>query len=580
MADALPTTEQDRIDALEALLTQERTALAAERAARAADLARISELTKERDRLRDSHQQLRIELELLRRRIFIAKAERVDTRQLELDFAATLAALDKVSGGSPKEIAAIAQSERPSRKSKKKPRGRRDLRELPLEEERFELVDDDFERLVAEGKAERCGFEESCKVGWKRGGMRRVVIARAKYRVVDVHGLSYIETTPMPPECFPRSLAAPSMLAHVATEKCCDGMPLNRVEDRLARDGVRVDRGTMSRWLDDAGATVGATVVAAAHQEAWRTAFCISTDATGIAVQPGKKPEGGRQACRRGHYFVLIADRDHIFFEYTPRETSACLEEMFRGYSGYVQADAKSVYDVLFREPDKPPPDETEVRHEVGCWAHCRRKFWEATCAKSELAREGLARIAYIFMYEDAWRADPPEVILRLRRQHLAPQLEAFFAWAEAHYQEVREQRGLLRSALGYAVRQKDALMRVLDDGRLALENNKSERELRRIAVGRKGWLFVGSDDHAESTGHLFSLIASARLHRLDPEGYLRDLFRVLAHWPRDRYLELAPKYWSQTRARLDPGELAAEVGPLTVPPPFPAPAEQQPATD
>ena len=166
-----------------------------------------------------------------------------------------------------------------------------------------------------------------------------------------------------------------------------------------------------------------------------------------------------------------------------------------------------------------------------------------------------------------------------MRRQHLRPHLDAFFAWAEVEYETVRDQRGLLRSALGYAVRQKDALMRVLDDGRLVLENNRSERELRRIAVGRKGWLFVGSDDHGEAAGHLFSLIASARLHKLDPEAYLRDLFRVLAHWPRDRYLELAPKYWAQTRARLDPGELAAEIGDLTVPPLFAPPsAEQVPA--
>ena len=110
--------------------------------------------------------------------------------------------------------------------------------------------------------------------------------------------------------------------------------------------------------------------------------------------------------------------------------------------------------------------------------------------------------------------------------------------------------------------------MRVLDDGRLVLENNRSERELRRIAVGRNAWLFVGSDDHAQSAGHLFSLIASARLHGLDPEAYVRDLFRVLAHWPRDRYLELAPKYWAATRARLDPIELERELGAITVPPP------------
>ena len=163
-----------------------------------------------------------------------------------------------------------------------------------------------------------------------------------------------------------------------------------------------------------------------------------------------------------------------------------------------------------------------------------------------------------------------------MRRQHLRPHLEAFFGWAEAEYERVRHERGLLRSALGYAVRQKNALLRVLDDGRLVLENNRSERQLRRIAVGRKGWLFVGSDDHGAAAGHIFSLIASARLHRLDPEGYLRDLFRVLAHWPKDRYLELAPKYWAQTRARLNAGELAAEVGPLTIPPPLPMSSGEQ----
>jgi transposase len=90
----------------------------------------------------------------------------------------------------------------------------------------------------------------------------------------------------------------------------------------------------------------------------------------------------------------------------------------------------------------------------------------------------------------------------------------------------------------------------------------------------------VGRHDHGEAAGNVLSLVASARLHRLDPESYLRDLFRVLAHWPRDRYVELAPKYWGQTRARLDPAELAVEIGPLTVRPPLPAAAGEQVAAD
>ncbi len=539
----------------------------------------VAQLRQERDLLRASHERLRLELELLRRRIFVAKAERVNTAQLELEFASTLRALDQL-GGLPPQIQVASSDGAPPPKAPKKPSGRRDLSKLPFEEVRVELTDDLFEKLVAEGKAERIGYEESCKLAWKRGGVRRLVVARAKYRAVSAQGEAQIETTPMPKECFSRSLAAPSMLAHILVDKYCDGLPLHRIENRLLRDGVPLDRGTMCRWVEDAGATLGVTVVAAAREEAWKSAFCIATDATGIAVQPGKRIDGKRKACGRGHFFVQIADRDHVFFEYTPKETSAVLEEMFSGFSGYVQADAKSVYDVLFRPPEKPPDDDAPAKQEIGCWSHCRRKFWEATCTKSEPAREGLARIGHIFALEDAWRKDPPETIHRMRNAHLRPHLEAFFVWALVEYEKVRDQRGLLRSAFGYAVRQKDALMRILDDGRLILENNRSERELRRIAVGRKSWLFVGSDHHAESAGHIFSLIASARLHRIDPEAYLRDLFRVLAHWPKDRYLELAPKYWAHTRERLDAKEIASEIGPLTVPEPLPHVPKEQAVTD
>lgn len=100
------------------------------------------------------------------------------------------------------------------------------------------------------------------------------------------------------------------------------------------------------------------------------------------------------------------------------------------------------------------------------------------------------------------------------------------------------------------------------------VDNNASERALRSIAVGRKAWLFVGSDDHAEAAANIFSLVASCKLHGLDPEVYLRDALRVVAHWPRDRFLELAPKNWAATRARLVAAQLAMPVGPLTIPPP------------
>ncbi len=551
---------------------------------------RVVDLERERDLLRQSHEQLRLELHLLKRRIFLAKAERIDTTQLEIEFAEKLAALEVLAdtigvGAGPQtedDVPTPAGSSKPPKGTRPKPKGRRNLFDLPLEEARIEIDDPVFEELVQTGKAERIGFEVSAKLAWQRAGLRRLVTARRKYRVIGADGESAVETAPVPPEALPRCLAAPSMLAHVAVDKFCDGLPLARIEDRMGRDGVTVDRGTLSRWMESLGGTLGATVVHAMREDALAHAFCIATDATGIAVQPERRPERKRQEVRRAHYLVQIADRDHILFEFLPRETSAAIQERFKGFAGYVQADAKSVFDALFLPPEdkkseaddanSAPEDEDDgsedvaVPSEVGCWVHGRRKFWESTMMKNVVAREGLARIGRIFELDATWRDKPHTEIRALRDRHLRPHVEAFFAWVEPEYERVRAQRGPLRSALGYAVRQKGALTRFLEDGRLALDNNRSERELRRIAVGRKAWLFVGSDEHGTSTGHLFSVIASARLHGLDPELYLRDLIRVLPHWPRERFLELSPKYWLRTRSRLVAEELVRELGPLEVP--------------
>jgi len=477
-------------EALAAQVAALQAALAAERAAHAESRAQVDQLNKECDQLRASHERLRQDLELLRRRIFIAKAERVDSSQLELEFATKLAAYDVLSGqlanGSASATGTSTSPSAAPKGARPKPKGRRDLSQLDIPEERIEIADPVLDQLVSEGKAERIGFEESYKLAWQRGGHRRLVIARVKYRTVTKGGEPAVETTPMPAEAFPRSLAAPSMLARIISEKHLLGMPLYRIEDRDGRAGVPLDRGTMSRWLEDAGATAGATVLAAARLEAMTSAFCLSTDATGVAVQPIPRADGKRQPCRRGHYFVQIADRDHVFFEYAPRETSAVVGEMFKGFKGYVQADAKNVFDVLFRPPDTETAAE-DRRFEVGCWVHGRRGLWEAAiCTKSEVAREGLYRISRIYDLEKTWRGQPPDDIKRLRNIHTRPHVEGFFAWVAVEYEKVRTVRGPVRSALGYLVRQKDALMRFLDDGRLLLgrvERWRGDRRSRGVAV-------------------------------------------------------------------------------------------------
>jgi transposase len=164
-----------------------------------------------------------------------------------------------------------------------------------------------------------------------------------------------------------------------------------------------------------------------------------------------------------------------------------------------------------------------------------------------------------------------PSKIAELRRHHLRPLVDELLAFAEREYERVREQRGSLRSALGYTVRQANALRAFLDDGRLRLDNNLSEGQLRKVVRIRDASLFAGSDEYAEAAGHILRLTASARLHELDPERHLRDLIRVMPHRPRARFLELSPEHWCVTRGRLDPDQLAAELGPLTVPDPDPA---------
>ena len=496
-----------------------------------------------------------------------------------------------------------------------KPKGRRNLAKSELPVVRVEILDDELE-----GKAERIGFEESSRLGFERGGARHIIVARAIYKVegdlatapstegartsaegestdpapegtTPPHGAEGAEqpagssdpsegrtrliTAPLPKELFRRRLLAPSMIAHILAAKYTMGLPFYRLEEKLAYDGACIDRGTMCRYAEDAGATLGA-IVLASRDEAFDTAFCLSTDATGVSIQPTPLDDGTRQPCRKGHFFVVLADRDHVFYEYQPKHTSAAVSEMFKGFSGYIQADAHVIYDALFRQPASPDPEggaSTGPPKEVGCWSHARRKFWEAAVCKHQLGVEGLARINAIFEADKPLWKLPPAKRHALRQLHVRPLVDSFFAWVEAT-SAVTTERGLVATALGYAKRQEGPLRRFLEDGRLRLENNGAERALRRIAVGRKNWLFCGSDDHASAAANLFSLVASCKLHALDPEAYLADVIRVMPYWPRDRYLELAPKYWARTRARLDSTELARPLGHVSVPVPLP-PEEQ-----
>jgi transposase len=567
-------SDSERVAELEALVASARAELAAtanQLTATTEQLTAVSsqlaDALSERDQLRRAYQQLFERIELLRRRIFVAKAERINPQQLELEFEATkkklealsaeLEALDAKDGVDP--IVGNRPAGKPPAKVKPKPRGRRNLAELDLPEKRVEIVDP-----MLEGNAPRIGWEESRRLGYQRPGPIVIVTARAKYKTQDPETEeSKIVTAPLPRALVSRSLLAPSLMARIIIAKFRFGMPYFRQEQSLAADSIELDRGTMARMVEDTGATFGAVVLACAD-DARRTACCLSTDATGISIRPEPLADGARQPCRKGHFFVVLADKKHVFFEYQPKHTSAAVCEMFRGFSGYIQADANAVYDALFRGDAVDDPDDAPI--EVGCWAHARRKFWEAAVSGYPIGREGLLRIRKLYELDQSWSDLPPSGRFKKRQAVLKPLIDEFFTWVHAAYACAKDERGLVAKALGYAERQEAGLRNFLLDGRLRMDNNHSEGALRIVATGRKAWLFFGSDDHAQAAANHFSLIASCQLHGIDPERYLTELIQVMPVWPRERYLELAPAYWASTRARLDPAELATEVGPITVP--------------
>lgn len=212
---------------------------------------------------------------------------------------------------------------------------------------------------------------------------------------------------------------------------------------------------------------------------------------------------------------------------------------MLAGYEGFLVADAHAVYDHLYVDGSVT---------EVNCWAHARRYFFKAMTSEPERAREALAMINALFRIERSIADASRSTREKIRKAKTKPIVERFFSWCEAQRDHVLDDTPLSKG-INYALNQKRGLSRFLGDGRLPLHNNMSELQLRRQAIGRKNWLFVGSEDGAAANAAFVSLLASCRLHQVEPWSYLRDLFCLLPTWPTHRMLELAPLNWPKTAA-------------------------------
>jgi transposase len=417
--------------------------------------------------------------------------------------------------------------------------GRRDLAPADLPRVEIELVPDEVARAGTDAFT-RIGEERSVVVERRPAALVAVHVVRPKF-VAKAAAADRTEpeaAAPAPVRIaepldlpIPRGLAGPGLLADTVVRRWGDHLPLNRLEAIYAREGLGLARSTLCGWHEELGDLVRPLVGAM-----WEDALAapvLHTDATGVLVQ-------AKERCTRAHFFVVLAPGRHALFHFTRKHDKAAVDRLLAGYQGYLVADAHSVYDHLYADGQVV---------EVACWAHCRRYFFKALTSEPEPAREALALIGELFRREREARGFVPELRQHYRAEHARPFVQAFFAWCQARAPSLLEGTPL-HTAVRYAMNHEPAFRRFLEDGRLPLHNNDSERQLRRQAVGRKNWLFVGSDHGAEANATFTSLLASCQLHGLEPWAYLRDLLCLLPGWKRPRVLELAPAYFAETAAR------------------------------
>lgn len=340
-------------------------------------------------------------------------------------------------------------------------------------------------------------------------------------------------TAPLLEHPIPRCLAGPALLAHVLVSRFADHLPYARLAKRFAREGVKLADSTIGGWVEPCAKLLG-RVVDAMLADAIAHAPWIAIDPTGVLVQQKEK-------CRRGFFWVMVAAQDHVFFRYTPKQNGEVPRRLLKDYKGYVQADAASVYHALF---------ELGTTTEVGCQAHARRRFYDARTSDPERALTAIGFIHQLYAIDDETRAMPLAERTKERAARAGPVLTAYKAWLDKA-EAVTLPRSPIGEAIRYTLNQWVPLTRFVEDGRLRLDNNHSERELRAIAVGRKNWIFVGTDEYGEHAAVIVSLIASCRLHQINPETYLRDVLLLINTWPAAKVIQLAPKYWNETRAAL-----------------------------
>jgi len=470
-------------------------------------------------------------VDYLSRRLFGQRSERIEDGPGQLDLFDEVEVVDNAEDES--EPDPEQESEAPLQEVKAHTRhGRKPLpKDLPRISIEHDLSDEEKQCAECGELKQRIGQEVSERLDYQPASLHVVERIQIKYACPCCKGQIALAEKPAQP--IEKGLAEPGLLAHILTSKYCDHLPLNRQVSILARHGVDLSRSTLSDWVLQSAQALS-PLVDAMKKEILKS-FVIHTDDTSVPVQQKSKTH-------KSYLWVYLGDDEHpyTFYDFTWTRSREGPDKILSEFRGYLQADAYPGYDKLFS---------SGRIFEVACWAHARRKFFDAKSTDPLRANLVMNLIRKLYAIERKAREAHDGVGMTADERFELRAIKAPPILAEI-LEILREDqmRVLPKSPIGkainYALNNWDALICYLEDGRLAIDNNPAERAMRNVVIGRKNWLFAGSQRGGHAAATIYSLIASAKRSGLDPFVYLRDvLIRISSH-PRNQISDLFPDNW------------------------------------
>lgn len=366
-----------------------------------------------------------------------------------------------------------------------------------------------------------------------------IVHARPK---ISCRDCETITQKPMPSLPIEKGIPGPGLLAHVLIAKYDDHLPLYRQSEIYAREQLDIDRSTLAEWVGKMAFLLAPLAEAIARHVRAGTVF--HADDTVVPVL-----EPGRGKTRNGRLWVVVRDErvfgstapPAMFYRYSPDRKAIHAGALLAGCSGYLHADAYAGFNDLYKAN---PITGASRLTEVACWAHARRKIYEVHAAtKSPAAHDLLEHIGELFAVEAGIKGKPPEERLKVRTAKAVPKLDALKALLDDTLSKISS-KSTLAKAIRYSLSLWPSLIRYTTDGRLEICNNAAERAMRPLAIGRKNWLFAGSDTGGERAATIYTIIETAKLNGLNPEAYLRDIIARIADHPMKKIDELLPWNW------------------------------------